>query len=113
MEKIMISVAQYSATEKLYDEDKRINGTYLHGNIQDDFGYDIFSFNEKKDMPTKPGIYHWIINEKPVTFFLAKRKSNKILSKYMGLMVYDDDKEFYIDAIEKYIKTLKGNLIQL
>lgn len=85
----------------------RASYCYLHGNLEVQNGYDIFSLLKKeitsefiddrwlsKDFPE--GIYNCVCFHKPCTFFLW---NNRHLH---GLVVFNDDKEAYEYAKEEF-----------
>lgn len=94
-----------TATEDGFKSENRYRGTYLHGKLETDFGYDIFSFDRKQDFDQ--GIHNFTLNvdgkEQDVTFFLWKNEHYTIrMEPWRGLMVYTKDTEYYEDALEKY-----------
>jgi hypothetical protein len=83
------------------DELKRISFSYLHGELQDKAGYNIFSFF--KEIPKEEGIYKGFVeflNEIVYcTIFLWKANDIKGLQ---GLVVANDDIEYLDDAKTKF-----------
>ena len=108
----------------------RISYTYLHGKIESDAGYDIFGikgwglldglnlennylgseYNRKRGTKVDvnlTGVHNCTFNNKPCTFFLWTANhwdSHSGIVRYHGLVVYDDDKEAYEYALNKYIE---------
>ena len=79
------------------NEDFRYPGTYLHGEIENEIGYDIFCFDRETDF--KEGVNDLIIygTGRKATFFLWVAKSQCYIGsiyEWRGLLVYDDDEEF-------------------
>jgi hypothetical protein len=85
------------------NELKRVNFSYLHGDLQEKANYDIFSFYG--DIPTEEGIYKGFVEFPDVkiecTIFLWKCNEVKGLQ---GLVVANNDKESFEDAKTKYEK---------
>ena len=75
----------------MYNEEFRYKGTYLHGKLEIDMGYDIFCFDRKLDI--KEGIHSFIINSIPSTLFLWKGDIN-LGSVWRGYLIYNNDEEF-------------------
>lgn len=82
---------KYEAIKK-----QRVHWSYLHGKIETDAGFDIFGIKER--IPTKDGIYKCVFEKKECTMFLW----NRMGSSPSGLVVYNDDKNAYEDAENKY-----------
>lgn len=76
---------------------KRIPFTYLHGKLQNDNGYDIFSIAEPA--PTEEGIYPCLVGKVKATFYLWKTSYGDT----HGLVVANDDFES-IEYAEKCYK---------
>lgn len=77
----------------MYKEANRYRGTYLHGELQDENRYDIFSFSEKLDL--EEGIHKFSINNRPTTYFLWKADeywADK--DKWRGYLIYDTDEDY-------------------
>jgi len=96
------------ATDDKYNDNNRYQGTYLHGKLESDFGYDIFAFDRKQNFDQ--GIHNFTLNvegkEQDVTFFLWKNRLPNRGNPWRGLMVYSKDEQSYQYALEKYkIKT--------
>jgi len=76
----------------------RISGTYAHGKLQEDAGYDIITFTETsildfrsskyQDEEPKEGIFDCTYKGKPCKFYVWNRTKNLTWS---GLCVYEDD----------------------
>ena len=75
-----------------WNSNNRFRGTFLHGEIESDLGYDIFCFTEKLELRT--GIHMLKINEKNCTFFLWEPEST-LRFEWRGLLVYDNDVPSY------------------
>ena len=123
-------VMQIIPETKEFDEQSkdaiRISYTYLHGDLQNDAGYDIFgikgwalldSLNLENNYLTRvredvdlTGEHACEFNGKPCTFFLWTDTSRRDIDahKYRGLVVYNDDKEYYDHAKENYIKKARN-----
>lgn len=89
----------YTALNNKFREKFRYKGTYLHGLMELNYQYDIFSFNEHTDY--SPGIHNLTINDKDCVFFLweSDRPSECL---YRGFLVYSDDEESMKFAQESY-----------
>lgn len=85
--------------------------TYLHGKLEFDAGYDrygIIGYEEYGFVlqhsqfiavdSEKTGLYPCVYNNKPCTLFLWVGD----IGHYHGLVVYNDDHEYYSDAREKF-----------
>ena len=75
----------------MYQEKFRFRGTYLHGELETEMGYDIFCF--EKELNLDIGKHYFIINNKPSTLFLWKG-DEYMVSEWRGYLVYDDDTEY-------------------
>ena len=73
------------------NQDFRYHGTYLHGALEEEIGYDIFAFDRETDF--KEGATEVLIEGtgRVATFFLWASPS---FSKWRGYLVYNDDEEF-------------------
>ena len=73
--------------------DYRYGGTYLHGELEDEVGYDIFAFTT--DVTFEEGINKVIIRktEREATFFLWSVKKSGMFP-WRGFLVYDDDEDY-------------------
>jgi hypothetical protein len=71
----------------------RYRGTYLHGDLEEEIGYDIFAFDEDTDFGE--GEHRVLIKEsaRHATFFLWKGDHSS--SEWLGYLVYNDDSDFY------------------
>ena len=70
----------------------RYPGTYLHGELEGEIGYDIFAFDIETDF--QEGAHEVLIEGtgKVATFFLWKSPERQF--DWCGLLVYNDDSEF-------------------
>jgi|LakMenE18May11ns_1017448.scaffolds.fasta_scaffold9607595_3 hypothetical protein len=93
-----------------YEDVVRASWCYLHGELEEKNGYDIFSLLKSELTPEEiderwlsdklgDGIYSCICFDKPCTFF---RWSNG--RRFCGLVVADSDIEFYNYAMKCYKK---------
>ncbi len=96
----------YSAHDDKYQDELRFEGTYAHGELETELGYDIFSFSRNPNINGQ-GHYEFIINERLATFFLWKSEID-MGSKWRGYLIYNTDKD-YSWAKEQYKS--KPNLI--
>lgn len=84
-----INVVDYN--DKGANLDFRYRGTYLHGELEEEIGYDIFCF----DRPTefKLGAHDLIIEGtgRPATFFLWEGDD---MQEFRGYLIYNDDEAF-------------------
>ena len=91
---IKIDVVDYNSERA--NRDFRFKGTYLHGVLEDEIGYDIFAFDREVDFPL--GATQLIIKStgKRATFFLWKDTNKDLLSRnaFKGYLVYDNDVEY-------------------
>jgi hypothetical protein len=75
---------------KLAEKLKRITGTYLHGKLQNEVKYDIYSFLMSDPNYVIPlGIHECFYKEKPCLFYYWKARTE--WSFGCGLVVYADD----------------------
>ena len=86
----------YTSQDTKFNPDFRYHDTYLHGQLEKDMGYDIFSFNEKTNFC--PGIHHIIINSRQCIFILWEADK-----KYKGYLIYKNDEEMGY-CIDKYLR---------
>jgi hypothetical protein len=77
-----------------WNEANRFRGTYLHGDIERDMGYDIFCFTEKLELTG--GIHLLEINNIPCTFFIWESIEFPIRSEWRGFLIYTSDLESYV-----------------
>lgn len=84
----------YSALDDtgIYNEKFRLRGTYLHGELEREMGYDIFCF--EKLLVLMPGKHKFVINGKPATLFLWEHLMDSDRDKWRGYLVYDNDEEY-------------------
>jgi len=70
----------------------RYGGTYLHGELEDEIGYDIFCFDRETDFTE--GAHEVLIEGtgRVATFFLWKSPIENW--GWRGLLVYNDDADF-------------------
>ena len=88
----MIKVNVLSINSEQANEDFRFRGTYLHGVLEDEIGYDIFCFDREVSFPL--GATQLIIKStgRRATFFLWKGDSRR--EGFTGYLVYDNDVEY-------------------
>jgi hypothetical protein len=75
----------------------RISSTFLHGKLEKDVEYDIFSYSGQEI--TKPGIYECFIDNKKCLFYIWEVKGIDTLK---GLVCYANDTESINYAFECY-----------
>ena len=75
------------------NENYRYRGTYLHGVLETEIGYDIFSFDREISFPL--GATKVIIEStgRRATFFLWEGDSRRG-QEYTGYLVYDNDADY-------------------
>lgn len=83
----------------IYNEDFRFAGTYLHGELETQNGYDIFAFDRKIELDE--GAHDFMINNRPCTFFIWKdehchtrEKNGKIVKYWRGYLIYKSDEAY-------------------
>ena len=88
---IKIDVVDYNSEHA--NKDFRFKGTYLHGVLEDEIGYDIFCFTREVNFPL--GATQLIIKStgKRATFFLWKSDAGRA-ERFVGYLVYDNDVEY-------------------
>ena len=88
---IKIDVVDYNSERA--NRDFRFKGTYLHGVLEDEIGYDIFCFTREVNFPL--GATQLIIKStgKRATFFLWKDEASREQG-FKGYLVYDNDVEY-------------------
>jgi len=87
-----------------FEDDNRYKGTYLHGRLEKEIGYDIFSFKHK--LYINPGEHHFMHNQEEVIFYLWKTKGSD--QEYRGFLVYANDKDAVRHALGHYTKKSWG-----
>ena len=91
MDNIKIYSARYD-DDPLYNEDNRLAGTYAHGELETQLGYDIFSFEHK---PTyEEGIHKMKVFNRPATLFLWKNRQYHPFHEWGGYLIYDTDHDY-------------------
>lgn len=90
--------------EENYNYKNRFKGTFLHGKIEDHYGYDIFAFGRKKKFDV--GVHNFTIKDKDnddrdVTFFLWK-PSDFRFTDWRGFLVFSKDEKAYSHALKCY-----------
>jgi hypothetical protein len=88
----------FTSQEKNFDIKKRYRGTYLHGQLEDKKGYDIFSFERKQQF--KEGIHEIKIDGEDCSFFLWK--SGKLYD-WRGFLILSKDQEARKHALKHYL----------
>ena len=103
MEKLIINPIDIDTGDYRFNEPTiRLSGTYLHGQLQDDNGYDIFGIiTEEKNLQLEDGMYPCEVRglHDDCTFFYWKRKSPDF---HRGLVVRNDDVNRLQDARAKF-----------
>lgn len=89
----------YTARDDRFIPENQIQGVYLHGEIENDMGYDIFSFSEKIEPIV--GITELSINNRKCNLYIWESEE-VMLYKFRGYLIYSDDEEFNTHAKEKY-----------
>jgi hypothetical protein len=89
----MIKIDVVAINDENANSDFRFSGTYLHGVLEREIGYDIFCFDREVDFPL--GATQLIIKAtgKRATFFLWKANTHRA-NKFLGYLVYDNDVEY-------------------
>tara|TARA_R110000803_G_scaffold52140_1_gene107429 strand:+ start:136 stop:447 length:312 start_codon:yes stop_codon:yes gene_type:complete len=102
---IKIDVVDYNS--KKANRDFRFKGTYLHGVLEREIGYDIFCFDREVDFPL--GATQLIIKStgKRATFFLWKADGHRNRG-FVGYLVYDNDVDY--DFCRKNFELQKQNI---
>lgn len=92
-----------SITDETANVNNRYEGTYLHGELETQIGYDIFAFVEETNF--EEGAHEIIIGhtKRPATFFLWK---GTVFTRWRGLLVYNND-EAYEYCKSQYINNSK------
>lgn len=86
-----LNVINYNDAEA--NKDFRYPGTYLHGELEDEIGFDIFAFDKETDFGV--GEHEVFIEEsgRHATFFLWTGDHH--IRKWRGFLIYTDDSEYY------------------
>ena len=92
----------FTAEHEKFNDKKRYKGTYLHGKMEQDYGYDIFSFERKQKFET--GVHEIEINGKDCTFFLWRPDEFKGVYGWRGFLIYANDSEARKHALFNYNK---------
>ena len=91
----MIKIDVVAINDENANSDFRFQGTYLHGVLEDEIGYDIFCFDRQVDFPL--GATQMIIKAtgKRATFFLWKDESRlQDINRFKGYLIYDNDVDY-------------------
>lgn len=82
-----------SMNSENFNSENQYSGVYLHGDIEIDKGFDIFSFDKKQDF--NEGIHQLEIDGKKCFLFLWKPedKSLKLYYDWRGYLLYQNDSE--------------------
>lgn len=85
-----------SINDETANEDFRYKGTYLHGELETQIGYDIFAFTEATNF--EEGAHEIIIGhtKRPATFFLWKGIH---FANWRGYLIYNND--YYYEYCKK------------
>tara|TARA_B110000116_G_C16627480_1_gene486702 strand:- start:492 stop:803 length:312 start_codon:yes stop_codon:yes gene_type:complete len=88
---IKIDVVDFNSEHAI--SDFRFRGTYLHGVLEKEIGYDIFCFDREVDFPL--GATQLIIKStgKKATFFLWKSDEPRA-ERFVGYLVYNNDVDY-------------------
>lgn len=87
-----------STDENNYIEKYRYRGTYLHGQMENDYQYDIFCFNQPTDFDY--GVHELTINNNDCLFYLWECTTKE--AEYRGLLVYKNNLEDVTYAWRQY-----------
>lgn len=87
----------------------RFAGTYLHGQIENDYKYDLFAFNIPISL--SEGIHHFTLDcGRDVLFFLWHDTSSlEGVRAWRGLLIYADDYSNVLYALKSF-NTKKQNI---
>lgn len=91
----MTEVKIYTVQEEGYNNNFNVRGTFLHGQLENDRKYDIFSFD--KDYGFEDGIHSLMVNDKECYFMLWTSDGRK-----HGYLIYKDDKDLSF-CLDNYI----------
>jgi hypothetical protein len=88
---IKIDVVDYNSEHA--NKDFRFKGTYLHGVLENEIGYDIFCFDREVNFPL--GATQLIIKStgRRATFFLWESEASRE-KEFKGYLVYDNDVDY-------------------
>jgi hypothetical protein len=88
---IKVDVVDFNSPEA--NSNFRFKGTYLHGVLEREIGYDIFCFDREVNFPL--GATQLIIKStgKRATFFLWKADGERD-RRFVGYLIYDNDVEY-------------------
>lgn len=82
----------------------RYRGTYLHGDIADYYGNDVFEFVGSHGFDE--GVHNFEIEQdhglNEVTFFLWRNQRESNVQPWRGLLVYTKDEKSYQYGLQKY-----------
>jgi len=84
-----------------YKDHNRYRGTYLHGILEREYGYDIFSFNQTTNF--KEGIHDVTINGLECFFILWRSRMRSSISPWAGYLITKNDPDVGY-CLNKYIK---------
>ena len=89
----MKEIKIYSANDDvgMYQEENRLRGTFLHGELEAEMKFDIFCFSEKLDL--NEGLHSFKINNREATLMLWEDLSTE-RKKWLGYLVYTNDDTF-------------------
>lgn len=84
----------YTSEEKGFDESKRYRGTYLHGILEGEKGFDIFSIDTDDTIPVGLNSFINKDNGKELVLMLWMNKDQTDKDIFRGYMIYVDDPDF-------------------
>jgi len=79
----------FTSLEDNFKPNNRYLGTFLHGKMELDYGYDLFSFERKQKFDE--GVHEIEINGKDCTFILWKSKEERNPYPWRGYLIYSED----------------------
>jgi hypothetical protein len=78
-----------TSQQETYNNNNRYKGTYLHGQLESDMEYDIFSFDQETKFET--GVHQVIVNG--VDCFFILWEDGLFVDEFRGYLIYQDDKD--------------------
>jgi len=92
--KLSVSTSQ----QETFNSNNRYNGTYLHGQLETDMQYDIFSFDQETNFEV--GVHQVNVNGKDCFFILWQ--GEMLVDEYRGYLIYQDD-ETLASCLKKFL----------
>lgn len=89
----------FTMNEDSFNDNNRYSGTYLHGKAEDDYGFDIFSFQRKQNFDF--GVHALEINGRDMSFYLWKGEDRHPM--YRGYLIYSNDEVANAFCLKNYI----------